>query len=99
LRRLLDPKHQQAPRLPGAPAEFTALHIRRYTSFTFLSGRLRTGLPVAAKIALYLHFCLVGRDPHGGVHRLHAMVSQNWPLLHRRPLYERFGESLAAAQR
>ncbi len=25
---------------------------RRYTSFTFLSGRLRTGLPVAAKIAL-----------------------------------------------
>jgi hypothetical protein len=36
---------------PGAPAEFTALSLRRYTSFTFLSGRLRTGLPVAAKIA------------------------------------------------
>ena len=26
--------------------------IRRYTSFTFLSGRLRIGLPVAAKTAL-----------------------------------------------
>jgi hypothetical protein len=41
------------PGLPGAPAEFNvfALRPRRYTSFTFLSGRLRTGLPVAAKIA------------------------------------------------
>src|ERR1700692_2974584 len=27
-------------------------HRRRYTSFTFLSGRLRIGLPVAAKTAL-----------------------------------------------
>jgi hypothetical protein len=27
-------------------------HRRRYTSFTFLSGRLRMGLPVAAKTAL-----------------------------------------------
>src|SRR5262245_60912102 len=44
-------KCQRALRLPGAPAELTALNRRRYTSFTFLSGRLRTGLPVAAKIA------------------------------------------------
>jgi hypothetical protein len=41
-------KHQRAPRLPEAPAELTALRLRRYTSFTFLSGWLRAGLPVAA---------------------------------------------------
>ena len=45
------PPNQRALRLPGAPAEFTAARLRRYTSFTFLSGRLRTGLPVAAWIA------------------------------------------------
>ena len=44
-------KHQRAPRLPEAPAELTVSRLRRYVSFTFLSGRLRTGLPVAAKIA------------------------------------------------
>jgi hypothetical protein len=40
----------------GAPVARSArctetLRLRRYTSFTFLSGRSRTGLPVAAKIA------------------------------------------------
>jgi hypothetical protein len=40
-----------------AEASFTCVperqhHRRRYTSFTFLSGRLRIGLPVAAKTAL-----------------------------------------------
>jgi hypothetical protein len=40
-----------------AEASFTRVperrhHRRRYTSFTFLSGRLRIGLPVAAKTAL-----------------------------------------------
>jgi hypothetical protein len=29
-----------------------SVHRQRYTSFTFLSGRLRIGLPVAAKMAL-----------------------------------------------
>jgi hypothetical protein len=43
--------NQRAPRFPGAPAEIHVLGRRSYTSFTFLSGRLRTGLPVAAKIA------------------------------------------------
>ena len=37
--------------MPGAPAEFTTVSPDCYTSFTFFSGRLRTGLPVAAKIA------------------------------------------------
>jgi hypothetical protein len=32
----------------NAPAEFTASRLRRYTSFTFSSGKFRTGLPVAA---------------------------------------------------
>jgi hypothetical protein len=47
----LVPNANGRPGCPGAPAEFTASRLRRYTSFTFLSGRLRTGLPVAAKIA------------------------------------------------
>src|SRR5882724_8527400 len=45
------PPKQQAPRLPGAPAEFASSRRCRYTSFAFLSGRLRTGFPVAAWIA------------------------------------------------
>jgi hypothetical protein len=49
--RLCIANHHRAPRLPGAPAEFNAERPRRYTSFTFFSGKLRTGLPVAAKIA------------------------------------------------
>jgi hypothetical protein len=46
------------PTPTGAPVARSArrthglsLRLCRYTSFTFLSGRLRTGLPVAAKIA------------------------------------------------
>ena len=32
----------------GAAVSFCGVYDRRYTSFTFFSGRLRTGLPVAA---------------------------------------------------
>ena len=41
------------PRLATLPAsgEGESAFAARYTSFTFFSGRLRTGLPVAAKIA------------------------------------------------
>jgi hypothetical protein len=44
---------------PGSHAQANVARVperqhrqRRYTSFTFLSGRLRIGLPVAAKMAL-----------------------------------------------
>src|ERR1019366_424450 len=44
------------PQIPGSRAlpapRNDSVVGRRYTNFTFFSGRLRTGLPVAAKMAL-----------------------------------------------